>query len=213
MRTTVEENKKFAGFIADKLNKSSSKVTLCLPEKGVSALDAPGMAFYDPDATAALINGLKDLIRTDSDRQVPSIRSWPSAYLVHTFEVTLNFLNIVLGQIKLYPYHINDAEFAKAIVDAFLEIDRAARREPPAAFNSTKDMNKEQESGISYSSFTAAFYQPTNFPSAKPGLFCPTDLMRQTKISVILMCDYLLILVLYSIYLLVVLETCGPLMD
>lgn len=70
MRTTVDENKKFAEFIANKLNKSSSKVCICLPENGVSALDAPGKTFYDPEATATLIQELKNLIKTNDDRQV-----------------------------------------------------------------------------------------------------------------------------------------------
>lgn len=70
MRTAVDESKKFASFIADKLNKSSSKVVVCLPQKGISALDAPGMSFYDPDATATLINELQRLIQTNEDRQV-----------------------------------------------------------------------------------------------------------------------------------------------
>lgn len=70
MRTTVDENKKFASFIADKLNKSSSKVVVCLPQKGISALDAPGKPFYDPEATASLINEMQRLIQTNEDRQV-----------------------------------------------------------------------------------------------------------------------------------------------
>lgn len=70
MRTTVNENKKFASFISSKLNKSSSKVRVCLPQKGVSALDAQGKAFYDPDCTTALIAELKRLILTNEDRQV-----------------------------------------------------------------------------------------------------------------------------------------------
>ena len=70
MRTTVDENKKFASFIAGKLNKLSSKVCVCLPQKGVSALDAPGKAFYDPETTTALINELEKLIQTNEDRQV-----------------------------------------------------------------------------------------------------------------------------------------------
>lgn len=70
MRTTVDENKKFARFIAEKLNKSSSKVCVCLPEKGVSALDAVGKPFYDPEATCALINELDKLTEKNSDRQV-----------------------------------------------------------------------------------------------------------------------------------------------
>lgn len=70
MRTTVDENMKFAAFIADKLNKSVSKVCVCLPKMGVSALDAPGKAFYDPDATGALIEEMQRLIETNECRQV-----------------------------------------------------------------------------------------------------------------------------------------------
>lgn len=70
MRTTVDENEKFAGFIANKLNKSTSKIRVCLPEMGVSALDAPGKPFYDPAATGMLISELKKLIQTDENRQV-----------------------------------------------------------------------------------------------------------------------------------------------
>lgn len=71
MRTTADENKKFAGFIADKLNKSSSKICVCLPQKGVSALDASGKPFYDPEATGTLLNELKRHIQINEDRQVP----------------------------------------------------------------------------------------------------------------------------------------------
>ncbi|KAH1082095.1 hypothetical protein J1N35_021856 [Gossypium stocksii] len=92
MRTTVDENKKFAGFIADKLN-SSTKICVCLPQKGVSALDASGKPFYDPEATGTLLNELQRLIQINEDRQV-----------------------------KMYPYHINDPEFANALVDWFVEI-------------------------------------------------------------------------------------------
>jgi uncharacterized protein (UPF0261 family) len=70
MRTTSDENKKFADFIANKLNKSSSKVRICLPQKGISALDAPGKPFYDLEATATLINELQRRIQTNEDRKV-----------------------------------------------------------------------------------------------------------------------------------------------
>lgn len=86
MRTTVDENKKFAAFIAEKLNMSSSKISVCLPAKGVSALDAPGKPFYDPEATGALIDELQRLIQTNNDRKVhviiqtntvlPSVLNW-----------------------------------------------------------------------------------------------------------------------------------------
>ncbi|KAK6125674.1 hypothetical protein DH2020_040580 [Rehmannia glutinosa] len=93
MRTTEDESMKFAAFIADKLNKSSSKVCVCLPKMGVSALDAPGKVFYDPDATGALIEEIQRLVETNEYRQV-----------------------------KVFPHHINDLEFANALVDSFLEI-------------------------------------------------------------------------------------------
>ena len=70
MRTTVDENKKIAKFIADKMNNSSGKVRVCLPQKGISALDAPGKPFYDPKATATLINELQKLIQSNNDRKV-----------------------------------------------------------------------------------------------------------------------------------------------
>src|SRR5690606_22143541 len=66
MRTTADENRQFARWIADKLNRSSSPVTVVIPEKGVSALDAPGQPFYDPQADAALIEMLEaELQQTD----------------------------------------------------------------------------------------------------------------------------------------------------
>ncbi|KAI3903863.1 hypothetical protein MKW92_015245 [Papaver armeniacum] len=93
MRTTADESKKFASFIAEKLNKASSKMRICLPEKGISSLDSPGKPFYDPVATTTLIDEIQNLVVTNDDRQV-----------------------------KKCPYHINDREFANVLVDSLLEI-------------------------------------------------------------------------------------------
>ncbi|KAF2312329.1 hypothetical protein GH714_034271 [Hevea brasiliensis] len=93
MRTIADENKEFASFIANKLNRSSSKIRVCLPQKGVSALDAPGKFCYDAEATGAFIEEPQKLIQINEDRQM-----------------------------KVYPYHINDPEFADALVESFLEI-------------------------------------------------------------------------------------------
>ena len=41
IRTTVDENRKFVGFIANKLNEASSKVCVYFPQKGITALDVP----------------------------------------------------------------------------------------------------------------------------------------------------------------------------
>lgn len=70
MRTTTDENKAFASFIAEKVNKSPSKVHVCLPQGGISALDALGKPFYDPEATGALLDELERLVETNEYRQV-----------------------------------------------------------------------------------------------------------------------------------------------
>nr|XP_043615536.1 toMV susceptible protein tm-1(GCR26) [Erigeron canadensis] len=133
MRTTVEENKKFAAFIARKVNKSSSKVCVCLPEIGISALDAPGKPFYDTNATGALIGELKRLIETTEDRKV-----------------------------KVYQYHINDTEFAKALVDSFLEIHKKPTNSSP------KQRVIEPDQGTPSQTYKTINYNLTNFPDAKP---------------------------------------------
>jgi uncharacterized protein (UPF0261 family) len=90
MRTTVEENLAFARWMAPKLNRSRAPLTLLIPEKGVSLLDAPGMPFHDPAADAALFGELERLIETSPKRLVVRL-----------------------------PYHINDPEFAAAAAREF----------------------------------------------------------------------------------------------
>ncbi|XP_019095974.1 PREDICTED: uncharacterized protein LOC104762934 isoform X2 [Camelina sativa] len=143
IRTTAEENKIFARFIADKLNKSTSNVRVCLPEKGVSALDAPGKPFCDPEATGALINELQRLIQTNEERQV-----------------------------NVYPHHINDPEFAEALVASFLEIcPKSYSQIKPSETASTKPRTGEHDDGhISKTGLRPERipYSPTDFPNAKP---------------------------------------------
>ena len=87
MRTTPEENREFARWIAGKLNRSTAPVIVLIPEKGVSALDAPGQPFHDPEADEALFQraGAK-LVVTDRDgrsvacRITSTIRSSPGRW-------------------------------------------------------------------------------------------------------------------------------------
>lgn len=60
MRTTAEELRQVAAWICAKLNASPGPVRLLLPEGGVSMLDAPGQAFHDPAADAALFRALEE---------------------------------------------------------------------------------------------------------------------------------------------------------
>ncbi|THU44789.1 hypothetical protein C4D60_Mb02t11060 [Musa balbisiana] len=141
MRTTMDENKKFAKFIAEKMNKSSSSIRICLPQKGVSSLDALGKPFYDPEATSVLINELDKLIEKNEDRQV-----------------------------MIFPNHINDPEFAEALVDSFLEIFKFSRSGTPQQTVRTPESQSLVNDILkgNYSDGTAIWRAPIDFPDAKP---------------------------------------------
>ena len=98
MRTTPEENRLFARFIASKLNGAEAPFHVLIPEQGLSAIDAAGQPFHDPEADIALFNELESSIRLTSGRQI-----------------------------RRLPLHINDPAFAQALVDAFLSLARAKR--------------------------------------------------------------------------------------
>ena len=63
MRTTAAENAMLGEIIAEKLNRSTGPVTLMLPLKGVSMIDAPGQPFYDPKADEALFGALRNTVQ------------------------------------------------------------------------------------------------------------------------------------------------------
>ncbi|KAJ6732854.1 UPF0261 DOMAIN PROTEIN [Salix koriyanagi] len=152
MRTTVDENRNFAGFIADKLNKSSSKVRVCLPQKGISALDSPDKPFHDPKATDTLLTELQKLIQTTEDRQV-----------------------------KVYPFHINDPEFADALVDTFLEISLGNPKDSTHIQNPVSEPNLELQdvSNLNSSSHETIYYSLINYPDARPETLQKTQAILQ----------------------------------
>lgn len=90
MRTTVDENITMGRFIGEKLNKMNGVVRFFLPEGGVSALDASGQPFWDPEADQALFKTLEETVRATSNRQ-----------LIRT------------------PHNINDREFAAHVIKTF----------------------------------------------------------------------------------------------
>lgn len=73
MRTTPDENRLCAQWIAHKLSKSIAPVRVLLPLHGVSALDAPGKAFYDPQADEALFDELRKGTRGLANIQLENI--------------------------------------------------------------------------------------------------------------------------------------------
>ena len=94
MRTTAEECRAIGAWIGAKLNACEGPVRFLIPEKGVSALDIEGGAFFDPEADAALFAAIEATVRqTDA-----------------------------AGASTRLPLHINDPQFAEAAVAAFREI-------------------------------------------------------------------------------------------
>ena len=58
MRTTVDENRELGARIGRKLAAATAPTALLIPRGGVSALDADGLPFHDPEADAALVEAV-----------------------------------------------------------------------------------------------------------------------------------------------------------
>lgn len=86
MRSSAEELDRAGVCLAERLNRSSGPVHLFLPLKGLSAIDAPGQPFYDPDANGALFDAIRRTFRVTNRHQLHSL-----------------------------SLHINDPEFARAV--------------------------------------------------------------------------------------------------
>ena len=95
MRTTAQECRAIGEWIGARLALCEGPVHVLIPEKGVSALDIEGGAFFDPEADAVLFEAIERTIKPNDTRRVTRL-----------------------------PLHINDTEFAKAAVAAFLDIAR-----------------------------------------------------------------------------------------
>ncbi|MER8752229.1 Tm-1-like ATP-binding domain-containing protein [Mesorhizobium sp. M1050] len=95
MRTTAQECRAIGEWIGARLARCEGPVHFLIPEKGVSALDIEGGAFFDPEADAVLFEAIERTIRPNGTRRV-----------------------------KRLPLHINDPEFAAAAGAAFLDIAR-----------------------------------------------------------------------------------------
>jgi uncharacterized protein (UPF0261 family) len=65
LRTNPEEAANIGRKVAQKLNASTGPLTLLLPLHGISSLGAPGFAFHDPKADAALFHSLRNGLRKD----------------------------------------------------------------------------------------------------------------------------------------------------
>jgi uncharacterized protein (UPF0261 family) len=73
MRTTPSENAEIGEWIGRRLNLMEGPVRLLLPEGGVSALDAQGKPFHDPEADAALFQALTRTVQVTTRRRIERI--------------------------------------------------------------------------------------------------------------------------------------------
>ncbi len=99
MRTTPEECSRMGHWIAERLNRCAGPVRFLIPEKGVSAIDAPGKPFWDPAADRALFEALERSFRPGPDRKL-----------------------------RRLPLHVNDPGFADELVREFLALVGETRR-------------------------------------------------------------------------------------
>jgi uncharacterized protein (UPF0261 family) len=93
MRTTVEDCRLIGEFLAAKLNAMRGPVRFLIPDRGVSAIDAPGQPFHEPEADRVLFATLEQHFRPGSNRKLQRL-----------------------------PLHLNDEAFATALVTAWREI-------------------------------------------------------------------------------------------
>jgi uncharacterized protein (UPF0261 family) len=100
MRTRPEENRELGRILVEKVSASKGPVTIMLPLRGVSAIDAEGRPFHDPEADRMLF----DTIRSEVS--------------------TLHSANVKLVEIDV---HINDPVFADRLVEEFNAISGGQR--------------------------------------------------------------------------------------
>lgn len=93
MRTNAEECRKIGTWLAEKLNAARGPVRVLLPEKGISALDVEGGAFFDPQAREALFVALEETLTSKNDHRIERL-----------------------------PLHINEPAFSEAAVATFTAI-------------------------------------------------------------------------------------------
>ncbi len=93
MRTTAEECARIGRWIGERLDRCRGPLAFLIPEKGVSALDAPGAPFDDPVADRALFEAIEATMKPAANRKILRL-----------------------------PLHINDPAFAEAAVAAFRAI-------------------------------------------------------------------------------------------
>jgi uncharacterized protein (UPF0261 family) len=93
VRTTPSENEQLGRWLAERLNRCAGPVRFLLPEKGISALDAPGQPFFDREADEALFATIEETVIQTEYRRVERL-----------------------------PHHINDPQFGAAVAANYVQL-------------------------------------------------------------------------------------------
>jgi uncharacterized protein (UPF0261 family) len=93
MRTTPQENAAIGAWIVARVNRMQGPTRLMLPLRGVSALDAPGKPFHDPETSKALFDAIRAAFMPAPNRRLIEVDA-----------------------------HINSQAFAAACAEAFRDI-------------------------------------------------------------------------------------------
>jgi uncharacterized protein (UPF0261 family) len=95
MRTTPEESRRIGTWIVERLNRMEGPVAFLLPLRGVSAIDAEGQPFHNPEADAALFDAIRNGWTKAANRKLIKVDA-----------------------------HINDKAFADAAIAAFKDMTK-----------------------------------------------------------------------------------------
>ena len=139
MRTTADELREVARFIAPKLNRAKGPLTLLLPEGGLSLIDAPVTPTTtrpDPDARARArpqpgpepYSNPSDFVIIRRASRSPQGMPFhdPGAMEALYEELTTLVEQTPRRILRRVPANINDDAFAKAAVEAFVEMANMA---------------------------------------------------------------------------------------
>lgn len=84
---------------------------------------------------------------------------------------------------NVYPYHVNDPEFADALVDAFLEISEKNVTDSSSlngvCCEPREGHHEDSVSDVSTSIHGTIWYSPRNFPDATPGCSVLSSSLQQ----------------------------------